>query len=218
MTTFSRSPRLAKGGIVLLNADTGMVQRIISLQYNPTSLSRTLQVQGADERGDRSEALRLKGPPQETYKLEAEIDAADQLEFPDKHDAVVKNGILPQLALLESLIYPSSNALTAANTLAAAGTLEIEPAEAAFTLFVWGKNRVLPVRITEFSVTEETFDPALNPLQAKVSLGMRVLNVNDLGFEHRGGSIFMAYHRNLERLAGLTANASFAALGITGVP
>ena len=63
------------------------------------------------------------------------------------------------------------------------GTLEIVPAEAPLTLFVWSKNRMLPVRITEFSITEEAFDPALNPIRAKVSLGLRVLSVNDLGFD-----------------------------------
>ncbi|MGB3220894.1 MAG: hypothetical protein WBD79_26130, partial [Anaerolineae bacterium] len=64
MTTFPNSPRLLKGGIVLLDPNTGAVLRIIALQYNPDTLSRTLQVKGAGaEGGDRSEALRLKGPP-----------------------------------------------------------------------------------------------------------------------------------------------------------
>jgi hypothetical protein len=84
--------------------------------------------------------------------------------------------------------------------LASLGTIEIIPAEAPLTLFVWSAQRVLPVRITELSVTEEAFDPALNPIRAKVTLGMRVLTVDDLGFTHRGGSLFMAYVRAKERL------------------
>ena len=60
----------------------------------------------------------------------------------------------------------------------------------------------MPVRITDFSITEEAFDAALNPIRAKVSLGMRVLSVNDLGFEHKGGSLFMAYLQQKEQLAG----------------
>ena len=81
MTTFPNSPRLLKGGIVLIDPDTSAVQRIIVLQYNPDTLTRTLQVKGVGaEGGDRSEALRLKGPPVETIKLEAEIDATDQLK------------------------------------------------------------------------------------------------------------------------------------------
>ena len=82
MTTFPGSPKLLKGGIVLIDAETSAVQKIITLQYNPDTLNRTLQVQGAGgEGGDRSEALRLMGPPVETIKLDAEIDATDRLEL-----------------------------------------------------------------------------------------------------------------------------------------
>ncbi|HNL15165.1 MAG TPA: hypothetical protein PKJ92_15365, partial [Accumulibacter sp.] len=80
MTAFTGSPKLLKGGIVLIDPATAQVQRIIALQYNPESLSRTLQVQGVSEGGDRSEALRLKGPAVETIKLDAEIDATDDME------------------------------------------------------------------------------------------------------------------------------------------
>ena len=81
------------------------------------------------------------------------------------------------------------------------GTLEIAPMEAPLTLFVWSKTRIVPVRLTEFSITEEAFDPALNPIRAKVSLGMRVLSVNDLGFDHKGGNLYLAYHQQKEQLA-----------------
>jgi hypothetical protein len=217
MTTFPNSPRLLKGGIVLINPGTGIVQRIIVLQYNPDTLTRSLQVQSIGESTDRSQALRIKGPPVETYKLDAEIDAADQLEFPEQNGAVTQHGITPQLAALEIIIYPTSNQLITNNNLAASGTLEIAPMESPLTLFVWSKNRVLPVRLTDFSITEEAFDPKLNPIRAKVSLGMRVLNVNDLGFDHRGGNLYLAYHQLLEQLATLSRSGTFGELGITGV-
>ncbi len=89
--------------------------------------------------------------------------------------------------------------------------------ESPLTLFVWSKSRVLPVRLTEFSITEEAFDPNLNPIRAKVSLGMRVLNVNDLGFDHRGGNLFMTYHQQLERFPDMSRGGEFSDLGITGV-
>jgi hypothetical protein len=85
-------------------------------------------------------------------------------------------------------------------------------------LFVWSKTRTLPVRITDFSITEEAFDAALNPIRAKISLGMRVLSVNDLGFEHKGGSLFMTYLRNKEQLAAKSGAAALSTLGITGIP
>ena len=219
MTTFPNSPRLLKGGIVLIDPNnTSAVQRIIALQYNPDTLTRTLQVQGiGQESGDRLEALRLKGPPVETIKLEAEIDATDQLEFPDQNRMAVEVGLYPQLAALETIVYPTSGQLQANNGQAQMGTLEIAPMEAPLTLFIWSKNRILPVRLTEFSITEEAFDTNLNPIRAKISLGMRVLSVNDLGFAHKGGNLFMSYLQQKERLAAISQGGAFNALGIGGI-
>jgi hypothetical protein len=216
MTTFPGSPRLLKAGIVLLEAGSGAIQRIIVLQYNPSRLTRSLEAQSIGESSaNRSMAVRLKGPPVETYRLEAEIDAADQLEFPGQNQSVIENGILPQLAALESLVYPKSSVLISNNALASLGTLEIAPLESPLSVIVWGKTRVLPVRVTEFSVTEEAFDPKLNPLRATVNLGMRVLSVSDLGFNHRGGHLYLTYHQQLEQLAQLSSSGTLGALGIT---
>lgn len=219
MSTFPGSPRLVKGGLVLLDPVTGLVQRVISLQYNPDTLTRTLQVQ-ATETGhqNRSEALRIKGPPVETFKLDAEIDATDQLEFPDQNPNAARFGINPQLAALETIVYPTSAQLLASNSLAQSGTLEIAPMEAPLTVFVWSKSRVVPVRVTDFTITEEAFDTALNPIRAKVSLGMRVLNVDDLGFQHPGGRMFMSYLTNKEQLAAKAASVGISVLGLGGLP
>jgi hypothetical protein len=218
MTTFPGSPRLVKGGIVVIDADTSAVVRVIPLQYNPDTMSRSFQIKGAGDAGDRSDALRLTGPPVETIKIEAEIDATDQLEFPDQNRTTLEVGIHPQLAALETLVYPTSGQIQANDRLARAGTIEITPAEAPMTLFVWSKNRILPVRLTELSVTEEAFDPALNPIRAKVSLGMRVLSVNDLAAGHKGASIFMAYLQQKERLAGRATGGRLNARDVTNIP
>ena len=219
MTTFPNSPRLIKGGIVLIDPETSAVQRTITLQYNPDTITRTLQVQGAGgESGNRSEALRLKGPPVETFKLDAEIDATDQLEFPDENPNAIEYGIHPQLAVLESIIYPTSSQLLSNNSLAQSGTLEITPMQAPLTLFIWSKNRILPVRLTDFSITEEAFDTSLNPIRAKVSIGMRVLSVDDLGFNHKGGNLFMAYMQQKEQFATKGHNVNFNNMGIRGIP
>jgi hypothetical protein len=218
VSSFPNSPRLIKGGIVLVDPTSGVVLRVIALQYNPDTLSRTLAVQGtAAEGGDRLEALRLKGPPIETIKLEAEIDATDQLEFPEQNPNAAKLGVQPELALLETLLYPRSSDLQANNRLAQIGTLEITPVQAPLTLFVWGANRIVPVRITEFGIVEEAFDPLLNPIRAKVSLGLRVLSVNDLDFGSKGGSLFMIYQQQKESLAQKARAAALPALGIGGI-
>jgi len=220
MTTSPRSPRLLKAGLVLIDPDTSAVRRIIVLQYNPDTLSRSFQVQAMGDGADRSQALRLKAPPVETIKLEAEIDVTDQLEQPDQgqNRVAVELGLHPQLAALETIVYPPSDRLLANDRLARAGTLEIAPVEAPLTLFIWSKTRILPVRLTELSVTEEAFDPALNPIRAKVSLGMRVLSVNDLGFDHKGGNLYLRYQQQKEQLATRLAGGGLGALGIGGIP
>ena len=218
MTTFPGSPKLLKGGIVLVDPDSGAVQKIITLQYNPETITRSFQVQAVGPTADRSQALRVKGPAVESYKLDIVLNAADALEFPDQNQDTVRHGLQPQLALLESLVHPESAQLLSNNAMASSGTLEILPMEKPLTVFVWSRTRVAPVRVTDLSITEEAFDPDLNPIQAKVSLGLRVLSVDDLGFDHRGGSLFMAYLQQKEKLAALTKEGRFADFGIGGLP
>jgi hypothetical protein len=214
------SPRLVKGGIVTLDVDTSVVKSVIALQYNPDSLSRTLQiqaVQGAQD-GTRVDALRLRGPALETIKIEAELDATDQLEFPAQFPVTAKLGLHPQLAQLEMLVNPSVETLLADDRMANSGRLEIIPLQQPLTLFVWSRSRVVPVRLTDFSVTEEAFDPNLNPIRAKVSLGLRVLNVDDVGFTHPGGHIFLSYLTNKEQLASKATSVALSVLGLGGLP
>jgi hypothetical protein len=214
------SPRLVKGGIVTMDPDTSALQGVIALQYNPDTLTRSLQIQAVPggQDGVRVDALRLRGPAIETIKLEAELDATDQLEFPTQNPIAVQYGLQPQLAQLEMLVNPTVETLQADDAMASSGTLEIIPLEQPLTLFVWSKSRVVPVRLTEFSITEEAFDVNLNPIRAKVSLGMRVLNVDDLGFDHPGGHIFMTYLSNKEQLASMASTAALTVLGLGGLP
>lgn len=216
----SSTPRLVKGGLVILAPGGGAVLRMVSLQYNPDSLSRSYQVQGVggDGGGERAQPYRLKGPAVESIKLEAEIDATDALQFPQNNAAAVAYGVAPELATLEALVNPSVAELLAHDALASSGTLEIVPPEAPLVLFVWSAQRVVPVRLTEFSITEEAFDAALNPIRAKVSIGMRVMTTDDLGFAHKGGQIFVNHLRRREALAAKAGAASLASLGIASLP
>ena len=216
MSPLSTSPKLLKGGIVLLNPLTGAVLRTIALQYNPETLTRSFQVQGVGGEGgdERAQPYRLKGPAIETIKLEAQLDATDALEHPEQNANAVQFGIGPQLAVLEALVNPSAAELMGLQAQAAAGTLEILAPEAPLALFTWSASRIVPVRVTDFSITEEAFDPALNPLRAKVSLGLRVMSTEDLGYAHRGASIFINHLRGREALAVRTGASALASLGL----
>lgn len=220
MSGLTSSPKLIKGGLVVLAPGGGATKRTIVLQYNPDTLTRSFQVQGVggDGGGERAQPFRLKGPAIETIKLDAEIDATDQLEFPDSNANAVSYGVAPQLAVLEALINPSVDELLSVAAQTANGTLEILPPEAPLVLFIWSKSRVVPVRVSEFSITEEAFDAALNPLRAKVSLGMHVMTTDDLGFTHKGGTIFMSYLRTREALAGKVGAATLKTLGVSSLP
>jgi hypothetical protein len=147
----------------------------------------------------------------ENWKFTAEIDATDQL------DVAAPNGIHPHLAVLEMLVNPSSARLRQNEALAALGTLEITPIESPLTLFTWGNKRVLPVRLTELSVTEEAFDIELNPIRAAVGIGLRVLTTSDLPTGHRGSELYMAHLVQKERLVGTAASGRLDTLGVRGI-
>jgi len=196
------SPILLKGAIVSLDPNIGIPTGIITFQYNPDEVTRSLKPQPVSPEPDRTEIFRLKGPPIETIHCTVEIDATDQLASSDPR--ALAFGIQPQLAALELLVYPSSAVLIANEVLSYLGTIEILPMESALTLFVWSKTRVTPVLITDLNITEEAFDPQLNPIRAKVALGMRVLNVNDVGFLTPAGALYMVYQVEKEALSLLS--------------
>ena len=210
MTTFPGSPRVQKGAVIGLDPVNPLAS-VVVFQYNPDSLTRTITAQSTGGgNADKGEVLRLKGPPLETIKIDVEIDATDQLERGDS--TAVSTGLHGTLASLEMLLYPKSALMIANEVLLAAGVIEIIPPEAPLTLFVWGPKRILPVRLNEFSITEEAFDTNLNPIRAKVSLGMRVLTYQDLGLFSVGGALFMAHQVAKEVLASINGAGNAAAL------
>jgi hypothetical protein len=210
VTSFPGSPKLLKGAIVGVNV-LDPTSSIVLFQYNPDTLTRTVRANVAGSESNKSEALRLKGPPDESVRLEVEIDATDQLEAGDA--TAGRLGVYPALSRLELLLYPSSKLMIANEALTLLGVIEVIPPEAPLTLLVWGPKRVLPVRLTSFTITEEAFDPALNPLRAKVALELNVLNYHDLGLFSVGGALFMAHQIAKEAMAKQDTPASVAAVG-----
>jgi hypothetical protein len=212
MTTFPGSPQLLKGAIVGIDLMNPLASVII-FQYNPKELSRSLTALtagGGQNGADRTEVLRLRGAPEETITInELEIDATDQLETADPLATTM--GIYPQLAALEMLLYPKSITVIQNTTLLLAGTIELVPPEAPFTLFIWGFQRVLPVRISSFTIAEQEFDPNLNPIRATLSnLQLRVLSYNDFSVTHPGYYVFLAHQVVKEAMAVIGSAANIA--------
>ena len=206
MTTFPQSPRLLKGALLGVDIANPLAS-VVVFQYNPATMTRRLEARAAGEGGDPGETTRLTGPPKETISLTVEIDAADQLEKADP--LAVSLGLYPTLSALELMLYPKTAMVVVNSVFALAGSIEILPIEGPLVLFSWGVNRVLPVRVTSFSITEEAYDPLLNPILAKVELSLQVLSYQDFSILHPGFSLFMAHQVTKEMMGTMNmANSS----------
>lgn len=214
MTTFPGSPRLLKGAIVGLDLFNPLAS-IIPFQYNPETLTRS--VRGNAVRGSRNqdEVLRLAGPPRESINMEVEFDATDELE---KAGAIATSlGVHPALASLEMLLYPKTALVVANEVLAQLGVIEVIPPAAPLTFLIWGIKRVVPIRLNEINITEEAFDPNLNPVRAKVRLGMQVLTYHDFGLASVGGAAFLAHQVIKEAMATIQGVGSLSGAGSASI-
>ena len=206
-------PRLLKGALVVFPSHTPGSQpsRVIVFQYNPDSMKRSLAHRapplppgGAGTTGAAKEdALRVTGPPVETISLTVDLHASEQLEDPAANPGVAEFGLHPALATLELLMYPP--AASALNILEQAqrGEVQVSPADLPLVLLVWGKSRVVPVKVTSFSVSEDAFDTRLDPISAKVELAMQVLSYVELTASSVGRDAFIAYQLTKEALAAV---------------
>jgi hypothetical protein len=210
MSSFPGSPRLLKGALVGLDPLIP-IPNVVVFQYNPDTMTRRLEPRAVGAEGDRGEAFRLTGAPKETITLSVEIDATDQLEQGDPLATV--SGIYPTLAALEILLYPKSATVIANDILSLIGTIEVIPAEGPTTLFVWGPQRILPVRLTSLSITEEAHDPLLNPIRAKVELSLAVLSYQDLSVLNPAYTLFLTHHIVKEVMAATNIFNSAQNLG-----
>jgi hypothetical protein len=197
---FAGAPRILKGAIVGLDP-ANPTASVIVFQYNPDTVTRRLdaRILDVDQGGDRTEALHLLGSPRERMDLTIEVDAADQLERADPE--AIGLGVYPALSALELLLYPKSETVLDNLARARAGDIEIIPPETPLTVLVWGAQRVVPVRLTGLSITEEAYDPNLNPIRATVGLSLAVLSSSDLPSAHPGFQLFIDHQIAKETMA-----------------
>ena len=211
MTAFPASPQLLKGALIGVDLFNPLAS-VVVFQYNPDTMTRRLEPRTTGGDGEKGEAYRLSGPPKETITLSVEIDATDQLE--EANALAVASGITPTLAALEMMLYPKSALVIANSILAAVGTIEVIPAEGPMILFVWGPTRVLPVRLTGLTITEEAYDILLNPTRAKAELSLTVLSYNDLKSTSPGNALFMVHQITKEVLATSNIFNSVQSVGV----
>ena len=166
----------------------------------PPKKNRQGEIAQADKDAYDQQRENLAQPydPQESFSLVLELDATDALEFPESHPVAVLSGIADRLAAIEMLMYPPGDSLLGGLLGSVTGSISIgsggisvgggaggavtkvERKEAPVVLFFWGPGRIVPVRITGLSIEEQQFSPLLYPLRAKATIGVRVLDLDDL--------------------------------------
>ena len=220
-TGFPGTPKTYSGGLVQIDPNTRKLIDVVGFQYNPDTVTRTLQPRAiGGEPGDRLEVLRLTGPPHETIKLDAEIDATDQLEQPNlaANLPISTSGLLPVLAVLERLITPPVQELQQVDSLFDQVQFEVAPMESPLVVLIWGVNRVVPVLVSTMTITEEAFDAYLRPIRVKVSFEFKVLTTNDLPMTHVGAGLYIAYRQGVEQLAASLPSGNLQSLGLSSLP
>jgi hypothetical protein len=179
-TGYSRSPKLIKGALIKLGEGLlGPVPNVIVFQYNPEKFTRQFLSSGVGKQGSQAtDAATTTEPydPEESFTLTLEMDASDALENPESHPVAVISGIADRLAALEMLLYPSDESVLG-ELISGPAQEKVPKKKVPVLLFIWGPGRILPVRITSFSLEEQAFSPTLFPVQATVTLGLKVLKL-----------------------------------------
>jgi len=202
-------PNVQKGALAVYPTQTPGSQpsRVIVFQFNPDTMKRTLAHRaapaptGGNTGAAREDVLRVAGPPVETISITVELHAGDQLADPTANPMVAEKGLHPVLATLELLMYPPTQSAMQIQQAAAQGRVQVNPADLPLVLLVWGRSRVVPVKLTGLGITEEAFDTRLNPIAAKVELGFQVLTYVELSDSSVGRDAFIAYQQSKESLA-----------------
>jgi hypothetical protein len=190
-----------KGAFIRLDeTGIGAVPQIVVFQYNPESLTRKFKPYEppADKEGAQVDATARVAPydPEEELDVVVSLDAIDDLEEPETHPQAVVAGVAARIAALELLMYPTTQTgLLSSAVSGIAGALGFGGGEAVPTnpetpvvLFAWGPGRVLPVKITAFTVEEQAFNSALYPIRAKATVTVKVLTEDYFNSKRQTGT------------------------------
>ena len=208
MGEFPGRPTVQKGALIVYDSQAPGTQpsRQIVFQYNPESLKRSFATRSPHRDASQSTAARedvlsVPGPPVESITLSIELDAADQLDDPQHADQVGSDGLHGALAALELLLYPATAQVSQIEQQADQGAVQVHPGDTPLVILAWGASRVVPVQLVSLSITEELFDPSLNPISAKVELALKVLTYMEFTRASVGRDTFIAHQKRKEELA-----------------
>jgi contractile injection system tube protein len=172
------------------SADPLQARRVIPFRFNPEGLSRSLQieqaaagqgVEGAQKAPGSSAteqaADATSGALKETFSVQVRLDYADREAGrgpgqPGTTAETATLGILPEIAALEELMYPTERAASGAEPTAAR-------AKRPTVLLAWGPERVFPVKVLTMTINETMHNRDLCPVRAEVEVGLEVAREGD---------------------------------------
>jgi len=192
---------LSKGALHIVPPGGGNGQSIV-FQYNPDKVQRQIKPKiVGGQSGGHAANVRFGTAPEETYSMQVEIDALDNLPSKAQAQAAVTDGIYPMLSALELLMYPKLADVQTNQSQMGSGTLQVAPYTAPQVLLNWGKKRIVPVVVESYSVEEQLFDKALNPIRASIQLALRVITYDDVLPGSNNYQSFVSYQRFKENEA-----------------
>jgi hypothetical protein len=163
-------------------------KRVIPFRFNPEALSRTVAVEAGQSGGGvegaapgaaaepaaEASADASAGALKESFSVQIRLDFADREQSVSGLDE--EFGIAPEIAAIEDLLYPAETESEASSD----GTEPVRPARPRPTvLLVWGRKRVLPVRIASLKIDESVYNNHLNPVRAEIEASLEVLGEAD---------------------------------------
>jgi len=217
-TGLSNQARLVKGAFVDSNL-LAFPPLIVPFQFNPDRLTRrkTVRVEtprsrrGQEESTPTGESLgeaQTTATNPETISMDIRLDATDALESGDP--IAGEFGVLPALSALEMMITPRSESIFGGLLGLSANFGFGDRRRTPVLIFVWGRQRIFPVRLTDLNIQEVEYHPNLNPTRVIAGVSLQVL----------GGtnpfSVFTQVQREL--LAGLNLlNAADLARSVANI-
>ena len=219
----------------------GAMPNVIIFQFNPETITHTWTAAAAEAPSDPRagrDPLAVKGVPGETFGFMLAVDAKDMIADGNAVTSALAtaSGVSPRLSALELLQYPISpsggaglvggvsasiSASGISVSVAGSGASQNVPqSQVPTVLFVWGPQRIMPVRVTALTITERLYDTLLNPTHAEAQITLRVLTPDELvaikGPMKQVAQIAYVYTQGLRQVQA-AANLGDAAASIIGM-
>ncbi|HEY5928105.1 MAG TPA: hypothetical protein VIV11_40740 [Kofleriaceae bacterium] len=203
------------------------IPNLVIFQFNPEQLTRSIQIPERPTGPNAVEVTQAGDPPTETISFTARFDASDRLAL--DHPQVRAAGIGPELAALQQMAHPTGTLVgLLGEAVDAIGSMVSPPGESSIpipresyprVLFIWGVYRVLPVVITQLSITETKFDFLLNPTQADVQMTLSVITPSRCSDDPLmiGAAAYSSSARELLAMTNIPANIAETVIDIAAL-